>query len=210
VKRLNLGCGGNNVPGFFGVDRFLLPGVHVVADLDAPLPFRDDTFDLVFASHALEHVADLFGVLREIWRVSRGGAQLCIAAPYYSQGLNFANPYHKQVFNEHTPRFWTNSPRSGVDPEEYRRPTQSESWGLAGSDNSEPGFDLRCLRMEFFYFEEYRPLAPREQRMARRKFNDVCDQVLYHLVVFKPPLTEEGLSDLRPDFFDPPALAARR
>ena len=46
------------------------------------------------------------GVLR-LQVEPESGAQVCIVAPYYNQGLNLANPYHVQVFNEHSPRFWT-------------------------------------------------------------------------------------------------------
>ena len=35
------------------------------------LPFRDDTFDLVYSSHVIEHVANPFLFLRELVRVSR-------------------------------------------------------------------------------------------------------------------------------------------
>jgi SAM-dependent methyltransferase len=209
--KLDLGCGRQKMPGFVGLDRFPLPGVDVVADLDLPtLPFRDDSFDVIYAFHSLEHVANLQATMKEVWRVGRPGAQVCIGAPYWAQGLNVANPYHKQVFNEHTPRFWTAAPTSPIDPAEYARPPQGAQWGLARSDNSDPGFDLRCLRMELFYFQEHWPLSPAERRERRRQAFDVCEQILYHLVVFKPPLTEAGLATLKMDFLDPWPLAERR
>ena len=36
---IDLGCGARTLPGFIGVDRFPLPGVHVQADMDR-LPFH--------------------------------------------------------------------------------------------------------------------------------------------------------------------------
>ncbi len=66
ARRLDLGCGGSKQPGFVGADRFPLANVDLVLDLDRPLPLADDTFDLVFASHSLEHVADLPLVMSEI------------------------------------------------------------------------------------------------------------------------------------------------
>ena len=211
VRRLDLGAGLVSLPGFLGVDRFFLPGARVVLDLDAPrLPFRDDTFDLVHAFHSLEHVADLVATMREVWRVAKPGAQVCITAPYYTMGLNLANPYHKQAFNEHTPRFWTAAPTTRIDAAEWRQPPLGEIWGLAKSDNSDPGFDLRCVRMEFFYFEEYRGLPEEERRRARRRYLDVCEQILYHLVVFKPPLSETDPALDPTDLYMPPQLEARR
>jgi SAM-dependent methyltransferase len=210
-RRLDLGAGAQAKPGFVSIDRFLLPGVEAVADLDAPhLPFEDDSFDLVYAFHSLEHAADLMGAMREVWRVGRPGAQVCITAPYYTMSLNLANPYHKQAFNEHTPRFWTASATSPIDRAEWQQPPLGAMWGLSRSDNSDPGFDLRCLRMEFFYFEEYWGLSDRERRAARRRYMDVCEQILYHLVVFKPPMTDADVEAIAIDFYMPPQLEERR
>lgn len=208
---MDLGCGRQKMTAYLGVDRFPMPGVDVVVDLDGPgLPFRDDSFEVIYAFHSLEHVADLQATMKEVWRVGKPGAQVCIGAPYWAQGLNVANPYHKQVFNEHTPRFWTDAATSPIDPAEYVRPPQGAMWGLSRSDNSDPGFDLRCLRMELFYFQEYWGMTPAEQRQRRRTGFDVCEQILYHLVVFKPPMTEADLANLKMDFLQPWSLEERR
>ena len=211
ARRLDVGSGRKQRDGFFGLDRFPMPGVAVVADLDrTTLPFADDSFDLVLAFHSLEHVEDLLGVMREIWRVGRPGAQVCIVAPYYTAGLNLANPYHKQVFNEHTPRFWTDAAACALPAEEWQQPPLSAQWGLASSDNSTPGLDLRCLAIEFLYFQEYWGLPAAERRRARRSRLDVCEQVLYHLAVFKPPVTEADIVRPRTDLYRPPELEDRR
>lgn len=184
MLKIDLGCGPSKQPGFLGVDRFSLPGVDIIADLDATLPFASNSVDLVYASHSLEHVGDLMHTMQEIYRVCKHNAQLCIVAPYSEQKLNAANPYHKHVFNEHTPRFWTDCPTAPIDPEEYRHP-HAANWGLARSDYSEPTMDFRITRMEFFYFPEYESLHVEEQRMMRRQRWDVCDQIMYHLVAWK-------------------------
>jgi hypothetical protein len=47
TRRLDLDAGLAAKADFVSVDRFLLPGVSVVLNLDGThLPFRDDTFDL--------------------------------------------------------------------------------------------------------------------------------------------------------------------
>ncbi len=107
-----------------GMDRFFLPGVSVVGNLEDPLPFADSSVDLVYASHSLEHVHELIPLMEEIWRICRPGAQVVIIAPYGHQGLNLANPYHFQIFNEHTPRFWTDARTSLVASEEWWHPPQ--------------------------------------------------------------------------------------
>lgn len=184
MLKVDLGCGPNKPVGFVGIDRFCMPGVDIVADLNKQLPLASDTVDLLYASHSLEHVNDLMFTVREIFRVCKHGAQVCIVAPYYEQKLNLANPYHISAFNEHTPRFWTDYPEAPLETSEFIHPHAS-SWGLSRSDHSDPGVDLRLARMEFFYFPEYRDLSPKQQRELRQQRFDVCDQIMYHLIVWK-------------------------
>jgi SAM-dependent methyltransferase len=208
--KLEIGCGVKPLhrSSFLGVDRFPLPGVDVVCDLDkGGIPFPDDYFGLVYASHSLEHVRDLMAVMTEIWRVCRPGAQLCIVAPYYSTALNYANPYHFQSFNEHTPRFWTSCPATRIDQREWADPFVWElKWGLAPSDNSEQVLDFRCLRMEFFYYSPFARKTTRKKRALRRSRNNVCHSLMYHLVAFKPPMLEQDVNELGIDYYIPPEI----
>ncbi|MCS7073098.1 MAG: class I SAM-dependent methyltransferase, partial [Bacteroidia bacterium] len=209
--KLELGCGTTKSLGFIGTDRFRLPGVDVQIDLNRPLPFASNSVDLLYASHSLEHVDDLMFVMSEIYRVCKHRAQVCIVAPYYQQTLNFANPYHKQVFNEHTPRFWTNSNSVPIDKSEFDHPA-SYLWGLAQSDNSLAQIDIRLIRMEFFYFPEYRHLPAEERRQARKKNFDVCDQIMYNLIVIKEPVDDDNMKEIieTTSFYEPPYVTIRR
>ncbi|WP_081625790.1 class I SAM-dependent methyltransferase [Pseudomonas mandelii] len=211
--KLDLGCGPKCLPGFIGVDRFPLPGVQVIADLDKPLPFEDDSVELVHAAHSLEHVSDLMFTMRELYRVCKHKAQVCIVVPYYEQKLNLANPYHLQVFNEHTPRFWTRCSWAPIDPKEYYHP-HAVTWGLSESDNSNPGLEIRLLRMEFFYFPRFNKVDPSRQRELRQNLTDVCHQIAYHLVVWKDDNDDDYIEltnnlDAYP-FLDTPALQKSR
>lgn len=211
--KLDIGCGPKCLPEFVGVDRFSLPGVMVVADLDTSLPFEDDSVDLVHAAHSLEHVSDLMFTMRELYRVCKHKAQICIVAPYFEQKLNLANPYHLQVFNEHTPRFWTSFPWAPIDEREYYHP-HAAPWGLSESDHSNPGLDIRLLRMEFFYFPRFNRLELACQRELRQNLTDVCHQVVYHLVVWKDKSDDDYIEltkhlDVYP-FLDTPALQKAR
>jgi hypothetical protein len=53
--KFHLGCGKRKLPGFFGIDIALLPGVDLVCDLRLfPWPFQDDSADEVALLHVLE------------------------------------------------------------------------------------------------------------------------------------------------------------
>lgn len=57
-------------------------GLNVLsADLNAPLPFADCSFDAVLCSHILEHVDAPIVLLRECWRLLRPGGYLVIGVP---------------------------------------------------------------------------------------------------------------------------------
>jgi SAM-dependent methyltransferase len=62
-------------------------GVHDVQQIaempDVPLPFEDNTFDLVTALDVVEHIEDDRGALRELYRVIRPGGMLMISVPAY-------------------------------------------------------------------------------------------------------------------------------
>jgi SAM-dependent methyltransferase len=194
--KIDLGCGLAKEPGFIGLDRFPLAGVDVVCDLSRGIPLPDNSVTEVNASHSLEHVDDLMGVMREIYRVCRHGAILCILAPYAHTSVNLANPYHKFAFNEDTPRFFTSNPQFWIPPVEVAYP-HIPVWGLGESDNSSVGMDFRCIRMEFFYFPEYKDLPEEEKRLYRRSRLNVVHSVLYHLVAVKAPISDAELEAIR-------------
>lgn len=209
--RVDLGCGPVKRNGFIGVDRFLLPGVDIAADLNKKLPFEDDFVDLVYASHSLEHVKDIMFTMNEIYRICKHGAQICIVVPYSEQKLNYANPYHLQVFNEHTPRFWTDYPKSPIPKEEWVHP-QGPFWGLSKSDHSSAVIDLRCVQMHFDYFPQFEELTSERKLYERKTKIDVCEQIMYHLVVIKKETSDEEFMSMvqKMEYYEPPYITIRK
>lgn len=55
MKKLHIGCGKNYIPGWTNLDLFSSVKADVYADITA-LPFDRGSFDLIYASHVLEHV----------------------------------------------------------------------------------------------------------------------------------------------------------
>jgi Methyltransferase domain len=190
---IDLGCGTVKEPGFLGIDRWPMPGVDIVCDLDQGIPVASGSADYVLASHSLEHLRDLPAAISEIYRVCKDRALVTIIAPYDSTRLNRANPYHFQVWNEHTARFFTSDSSSPVDQDDFNFPSINE-WGLSASDHSQSDVDLRCLRMEFQYFGPYRGLDEQTKRTLRQSLSDVCDQMALQLLVVKSPISQDELT----------------
>jgi SAM-dependent methyltransferase len=208
---VDLGCGSRKQQGFIGIDRFPMPGVDIVADMNKRLPLDDHSVDYLVASHSLEHVDDLIFTMQEIYRVCKHRALVCIVAPYQHTSLNMTNPFHKQVFNEHTPRFFTTSHHTLIDELDYSFP-HALNWGVGESDNSNCNIDFRCLRMEFFYFPQYRRLAENEKRKLRQTSINIVDQIMYHLLVVKEDISNKEIEDMAKniEYQEPTYVTLRR
>jgi len=99
-KILDLGCGKYKVPGAIGIDWIDLPGVDIVHDLNVfPYPLGDGEFDEIHCYHVLEHVEDVIGVMREIYRVAKPQARIFIRVPHASCSKSlWMDPTHKRGF----------------------------------------------------------------------------------------------------------------
>lgn len=87
LKCLNLGCGQRFHPDWTNVD-FVSSGPQVQAhDLNRGVPFPDETFDVVYHSHVLEHFTRERGLylIQECWRVLRRSGLLRVAVPDLEQ-----------------------------------------------------------------------------------------------------------------------------
>ena len=67
-----------------GIDLFSQRADILTMDMHE-MSFADDSFDVVYASHALEHSYDLNRVAREIGRVARHGAVVGVEVPVRAQ-----------------------------------------------------------------------------------------------------------------------------
>jgi SAM-dependent methyltransferase len=113
----DIGCGTTKqVPWAVGVDSVAQPGVDVVADVDAGLPFETASLDHVFAVHVLEHVRDLVVVMAELHRVLRPGGLLHVLCPYWRHVNAAADPTHVRAIDVLTFRWFCEPARGDVRP----------------------------------------------------------------------------------------------
>lgn len=82
-RNLEIGCGAKRINGFETLNVIAGPTVDYVADASRRLPFKDETFDLVYASHVLEHVPwyQVRQTLQEWRRILKRGGRLEIWVP---------------------------------------------------------------------------------------------------------------------------------
>ncbi|WP_068776001.1 methyltransferase domain-containing protein [Paenibacillus sp. FJAT-26967] len=208
--KIDLGCGSRKHPGFIGLDRISLPGVDVECDLNTGIPCEDHSVDFVMASRSLEYMDDLMGIMREIYRVCRHKAIVCILAPYAHTSYHLTNPYFRSYFDEHLPRYLT-------DEMYLYNPIQQNQYiiePLAGGDREgRGGIDFRLLQCEFYYMPPYQsPIYDEEDKRALRQSSlNVVDEILYYFVAAKEPITAEELEELaQHTYLEPLCLTERR
>ncbi|MBL8315501.1 MAG: methyltransferase domain-containing protein [Rubrivivax sp.] len=102
--KLNVGCGRNTLEGWLNLDSQALPGVDIVADLDAceaaPLPLSDNCVEEFLLSHVLEHIPKVLPMMQELHRVARPDARMVIRVPHGASDDAFEDPTHvRQLFH---------------------------------------------------------------------------------------------------------------
>lgn len=111
--KLHLGCGPVNVPGFINIDVVPGPNIHYVRDIRSGRLWKQNSADLIYASHVLEHVpkADVANVLRHWHSFLKPGGVLRLSVPDFDvlhdhyiahRDLDFVQPpLMGGQFNEH-------------------------------------------------------------------------------------------------------------
>lgn len=85
--KLHLGCGKRFIPGFIHIDAMDYPHVDHVATIDNLSFIPDNTVDLIYNCHVLEHFKrrDVGRVLDEWFRVLKPGGVLRISVPDFEK-----------------------------------------------------------------------------------------------------------------------------
>ena len=83
MLRAHLGPGQTAyLPGWVNIDANMFTGkCDIWADLRNPLPFRDETVDAVYSHHMVEHLPDIEGHFKDVYRVLKLGGVYRVGGP---------------------------------------------------------------------------------------------------------------------------------
>ena len=102
-KYLNLGCGKEYYNGWVNLDgdSGIKADVHYdIDDKNLLLPFDDNTFDLIWAAHILEHIWHLRPLKDEMCRILKPGGELALIVPSYQFDDAWGDDTHCRAFSE--------------------------------------------------------------------------------------------------------------
>ncbi|HYC34326.1 MAG TPA: methyltransferase domain-containing protein [Candidatus Paceibacterota bacterium] len=97
---LNLGCAGNSGKEFTNIDVEPYPNIHHIQNIMDLSNFKDDSVDMVYASHVVEHIPreSLHSTLKEWKRVLKHGGVFRFAVPNFDALIDI---YKKSGSNVH-------------------------------------------------------------------------------------------------------------
>lgn len=96
--KLDLGCGKNKAPGFYGVDSLPFEEADFCFDLrQTPWPWETGSVEEARASHFVEHLTgeERIPFFNELCRVLKPGAVATIITPDWSHSCAYGDPTHK-------------------------------------------------------------------------------------------------------------------
>lgn len=105
MRKLEIGCN-NKRMGDDWETLDVLPGenIDIVADVSKPLPVEDNTYDLIYMSHVLEHIAwyKTIDTLKELYRILAPDGVLEVFVPDLDK---LVDAYQKQIIPDEWYRF---------------------------------------------------------------------------------------------------------
>jgi len=148
-RYLHIGCGNVILPKpFENLDTRQLEGVDHVSEA-FPLPFEDNTFDLVYSSHVLEHFEKINtqAIVNEWVRILKPGGMIRLSVPSLENlikiyevsgdmeyiigplmgGHTYAQNFHYNMFDKkRLTEYLENAGCEAVHPWDYRRTSHSK------------------------------------------------------------------------------------
>jgi|694.fasta_scaffold58393_8 predicted SAM-dependent methyltransferase len=85
--KLHLGCGNKHIDGFINIDIRKVEGVDIVDDVTKLESFSDNTIDLIYVSHVLEHFGrfEYTQILEKWYKLLKPQGTLRIAVPDFEK-----------------------------------------------------------------------------------------------------------------------------
>lgn len=177
---LNVGASQTKIQSFINIDISKKADLKINLSRDR-IELENNSVDLIFSNHTLEHIKNLQFCLKELYRVSKNNAIWLFDLPYCTLSEYHAvNPYHLHDFNEHFFKFY-------------------DTTRLKGTASEDNPIDLRTISVEYRYLEPFNSLPNHLQELARRHLWNTTRDFSVRLKVEKNkgPHANKSITDIK-------------
>jgi predicted SAM-dependent methyltransferase len=88
--KIHFGCGNVNLPGWINIDALSSPHIHIVGSIEALKTFSQNSVDLIYACHVLEHlsVTECKRFIDIAYNILKSGGTLLLSVPDFRSLVN--------------------------------------------------------------------------------------------------------------------------
>lgn len=185
--KLNMGCGFKKLENFWNVDAEAKCNPDQVWDFEqTPWPWADNFFEKIHADNILEHLGQqpkvFTNIIKEMYRVSKPGAEWYINVPHHRCDLFYDDYTHVRVLTPKTFKMFDQV----VNVESIKRKLSDSTFGLYYN------VDLEVLDITYEIINYWRNqqeegmLAPKQLDINLNTLSNVAESVNIFIRVHKP------------------------
>lgn len=186
-KKLNMGCGFKKLNDHWNVDVEPKCNPDQVLDFEVtPWPYEDDFFEKITADNILEHLGQdpkvFTKILKEMYRVSKDGAEWYINIPHHRCDLYWDDYTHVRVLTPKTFRMFDQK----VNLDSIERKLSDSTFGLYHDMDLEV-YDVTYNMVGYWLNQqEEGMIGPKQLNINLNTMSNVAESVNIFIRVHKP------------------------
>lgn len=186
-SNLNMGCGFKKLEDYWNVDVEPKCNPDQVWDFElTPWPWEDNFFDKIHADNILEHLGQspkaFTAIIKEMYRVSKPGAEWFVNVPHHRCDLFFDDYTHVRILTPKTFRMFDQM----VNMESIKKKLSDSTFGLYHDIDLE----VTDVTYEIIHYwrnlQEEGMLAPKQLDINLNTLSNVAESVNIFIKVHKP------------------------
>lgn len=194
LTKLNMGCGFRKLDDHWNVDIESKCNPDQILDFEqTPWPYEDNFFDKITADNILEHLGQdpkvFTNIIKEMYRVSKDGAEWFINVPHYRCDLFWDDYTHVRPLSAKTFKMFDQK----VNFESIDRNLSDSTFGIYHSVDLEV-YDVTYNLVNYWVQQrETGMLGPAQLDLNLNTMFNICESVNIFIRIHKPGRFEHSL-----------------
>lgn len=196
LKKLNMGCGFKKLFDHWNVDNESACNPDQILDLEkTPWPYEDNFFEKITADNIMEHLGQnpkvFTNIIKEMYRVSKDGAEWFICVPHHRCDLFWDDYTHVRALSAKTFKMFDQK----VNYDSIERNLSDSTFGIYNSVDIEV-YDVTYNLVNYWKNQlEQGMIGPAQLDINLNTMSNVCESVNIFIRVHKPGRYEKLLKN---------------